>query len=107
MQDLSTELFWGSADENMPQEYLDGVMAQINAIQPAKPRPADYLDSFQRIEAIRTRNEARQRPREGQPSFDAPLIEWYREHQLRTQLFIKEMEELIQKQEMEALMQKK
>lgn len=29
MQDLSTELFWGRADDDMPQDYLNGVMAQI------------------------------------------------------------------------------
>lgn len=83
--------------QEIPQDYLDEVMAQINALQHPKPRPTDYLDSFQRISAIEARNEARQRPREGQPSFDAPLIDWYREHQLRTQLFIQEMEELMQK----------
>lgn len=29
MQDLSTELFWGRADDDMPQDYLNGVMAQF------------------------------------------------------------------------------
>lgn len=32
--DLSSETTWTSDNDRMPQEYLDGVMAQINRYQP-------------------------------------------------------------------------
>ena len=90
---------WDSACDNMPRDYLDDVMAQINAIQPAKPRPADCLDSIQQCIAADAKIFGRQFPREGQPAFDAPLTEWYREYKFRQKLFVAEMEELIRRQE--------
>ena len=89
--DLSQER-WGRADDDMPQEYLDGVLAQIEAIQPSRPRPADSLDSIQQMVAVRAKVFGKQFPREGQPAFDAPLIEWYRESKLRMKLFAAELE---------------
>ena len=89
--DLSQEM-WGRADDDMPKEYLDDVLAQIEAIQPSRPRPAESLDSIQQMVAVKAKTYGRQRPREGQPAFDAPLIEWYRESQLRMKLFAAELE---------------
>lgn len=89
--DLSQET-WGRADSDMPKEYLDGVLAQIEAIQPSRPRPAAHLDSIQKMVAVQAKTYGKQHPREGQPAFDAPLIEWYRENQLRMKLFVAEIE---------------
>ena len=75
--DLSTETTWTSDNDRMPQEYLDGVMAQINAIQPGK------RDTFDELKAIEGRIWGRKMPRFGQPAYDAPLTEWYREYQYR------------------------
>lgn len=83
---------WGRADERMPQEYVDSVLAQIEAIQPSRPYPADHLDSIQQMVAVKAKVFGKQFPREGQPAFDAPLIEWYRESQLRMKLFAAELE---------------
>ena len=92
--DLSQEM-WGRADDDMPKEYLDDVLAQIEAIQPSRPRPAESLDSIQEMVAVEAKTFGKQYPREGQPALDAPLIEWYRENQLRLKLFAAEMEKHI------------
>lgn len=36
------------------------------------------------IHALEGRMAGRKMPRFGQPSFDAPLVDWYREYQFRT-----------------------
>ncbi|MBR0060708.1 MAG: hypothetical protein IJP68_04425 [Selenomonadaceae bacterium] len=76
---------WGRADNDMPQDYLQGVLAQIKAIQPARhsPKTDAELDGSDKLHAIEARWKAREMPRNGQPSFDAPLVEWYREYQFR------------------------
>lgn len=83
--DLSQET-WNSADDNMPQDYLQGVLAQIKAIQPARrlPKTDAELDGSDKLHAIEARWKAREMPRNGQPSFDAPLIEWYHEYYFRS-----------------------
>lgn len=82
--DLSQET-WGRADNDMPQEYLQGVLAQIKAIQPARhsPKTDAELDGSDKLHAIEARWQAREMPRNGQPTFDAPLVEWYHEYQFR------------------------
>ena len=76
---------WGRADNDMPQEYLQGVLAQIKAIQPARHLPITdaELDGSDKLHAIEARWQAREMPRNGQPIFDAPLVEWYHEYQFR------------------------
>lgn len=89
--DLSQEM-WNSADDNMPQDYLDSVLAQI--ILPKRPLPKtdSDLDSDERFIAKCLRRKANTRfvgqalkdmPRFGQPSFDAPLVDWYHEYRYR------------------------
>lgn len=83
--DLSQEM-WGVADDFMPQDYLAGVMAQINAIQPARrpsPKTDADLDGSDKLKALEGRLAGREMPRFGQPSFDAPLVEWYHEYHYR------------------------
>ena len=82
--DLAQET-WNSADDNMPQDYLHDVLAQIKAIQPARHLPATdaELDGSDKLHAIEARCQARKMPRNGQPSFDAPLVEWFHEYRLR------------------------
>lgn len=80
--DLTQET-WGRADADMPQEYLDAILAQCT---PKRPQPADHLDSIQQVIAVEAKMRGRRNPRKGQPSFNAPLIEWYRENQVRNQL---------------------
>ena len=70
---------WDSACENMPQEYVDKIVAMTIP----KVKPAPHLDTIQKWAAIETRNEARKYPRPGQPAFDAPLEDWYRERARR------------------------
>lgn len=82
--DLSQET-WGRADNEMSQDYLQGVLAQIKAIQPLRhsPKTDTDLDGSDKLHAIEARIKAREMPRNGQPNFDAPLIEWYHEYQFR------------------------
>ena len=75
--DLSSETTWTSDNEHMPQDYLDGVLAQINRYQSGK------RDDFDELKALQGRIWARDMPRFGQPAFDAPLADWYREYQYR------------------------
>lgn len=83
--DLSQER-WGRADTDMPQEYVDNVLAQIEAIQPKRREPqndAEVKAFGEELHAIEGRTAGRRKPRFGQPAFDAPLIEWYREYRYR------------------------
>lgn len=57
MQDLSTELIWGSADENLPQDYLDGVMAQINAHQHISKEPSQLKRIEMRLQECQRRED--------------------------------------------------
>ena len=84
IDDLPQET-WGRADDNMPQDYLQGVLAQIKAIQPAwrEPTTNAELDGSDKLHAIETRWQARKMPRNGQPPFDAPLVEWFHEYHFR------------------------
>ena len=79
--DLSQEM-WNSADANMPQDYLDAVLAQIMPPKRTVQTDAD-LDGSDKLKAIKGRLAGRQMPRFGQPTFDAPLVEWYHEYQYR------------------------
>lgn len=79
---------WDSACENMPEEYLNEVVAMM---MPKRKSPP-HLDSIQKIVAVRTKLEAREYPRPGQPAFDAPLEDWYREYSRRNQWFIAQCE---------------
>lgn len=61
---------WTSADENMPQEYLDGIMEQIEAGQPIKCRFDTYdpANIYDRLHLAEWAHEfAIHHPREGQP----------------------------------------
>ena len=80
---------WDSACDNMPQEYVDAIVAQTLPKRKSPP----HLDSIQKIFAVETKLEARRRPRPGQPGFDAPLEEWYRERTRRIQWFIASLEQ--------------
>lgn len=74
---------WDRACEDMPQEYLDAIIAQM--LPPKRPLPktdAD-LDGSDKLKAIEGRLMGRKLPRFGQPSFDAPLVEWYHEYRYR------------------------
>ena len=81
--DLSQEM-WGNADRNMPADYLKSVMAQINAIQPAR-KPVHNPDNFwERVKIVDYAKEyGTLHPREGQPTEENPFIfkmtEWYKE----------------------------
>ena len=70
------------ADSNMPQDYLGVILAQITPKRREPKTDAD-LDGSDKLHAIEGRLQGRKQPRFGQPSFDAPLIEWYREYQFR------------------------
>lgn len=85
--DLGQE-HWDSACENMPQEYVD----QIVAMTLPKRKSSPQLDSIQKLYAVETKMAARKYPRPGQPAFDAPLEDWYREHARRTQWEIAQCE---------------
>lgn len=73
---------WGRADSDMPQEYLNGILAQCTPKR-REPKTDAELDGSDRLKAIEGRLMGRKQPRFGQPDFDAPLIEWYREYQFR------------------------
>ena len=73
---------WGRADSDMPQEYLNGILAQCTPKR-REPKTDAELDGSDRLHAIEGRLQGRKQPRFGQPDFDAPLIEWYREYQFR------------------------
>lgn len=48
--DLSSATTWTSDNDRMPQEYLDGVMAQINRYQPGKwRRPPISTEEYNRL----------------------------------------------------------
>ena len=79
--DLSQES-WGRADNDIPQDYLDAILAQCTPKRREPQNDAD-LDGSDRLHAIEGRWQGRKQPRFGQPSFDAPLIEWYREYHFR------------------------
>jgi len=79
--DLSQEM-WGRADTDMPQEYLTGILAQIMPKRREPQTDAD-LDGGDKLKAIYGRLQGMQMARYGQPDFDAPLIEWYREYRFR------------------------
>lgn len=70
---------WDSACERMPQEYVDAIVAMTLP----KVKPAPHLDTIQKWAAVETKREARKYPRPGQPAFDAPLEDWYRERARR------------------------
>lgn len=86
--DLLTE-GWDSACEHMPDDYADEIQALLMSYQHGKQPQCDAdLDGSDRLKAIEARWEARTkyaRQRHGQPSFDAPLIDWYHEYQYRRQ----------------------
>lgn len=81
--DLSQES-WDSACDNMPQDYLDTIVSQT---MPRKRRlpttDAELKANGEELHAIEGRLMGREMPRHGQPSFDAPLVEWYREYLFR------------------------
>lgn len=78
---------WDSACDNMPQEYLDDVMAQIDAIQPARfildnYDPKNIWDRKHIAEIAR--DFALYHPREGQPDLQTQRITpWFEEGLLR------------------------
>lgn len=74
---------WGRADSDMPQEDLNRILKQCTPSRRV-PITDDELDGSDELKAIEARWAGRKQPRRGQPSFDAPLIEWYREYQYRT-----------------------
>lgn len=81
--DLSQEM-WSSADSNMPADYLKSVMAQINAIQPARKFIHNPDNIWERAKiADCARDYGALHPREGQPVEENPFIfkmtEWYLE----------------------------
>ncbi|MBQ3433753.1 MAG: hypothetical protein IJG24_01760 [Selenomonadaceae bacterium] len=78
------------SEDLIPQEYFDEIMPSL--LPPKRERTANELDSIARGAAIDARNFGRQFPRYGQPSMDAPLIEWYREKKLRWRLMVEELE---------------
>lgn len=57
MQDLSTELFWGRADNDMPQEYVESVMAQINAHQHISREPSQLKRIEKRLQERQRRED--------------------------------------------------
>lgn len=79
---------WDSACDNMPQEYVDKIVAMTLPKRKSPP----HLDTIQKWAAIETKLAARKYPRPGQPAFDAPLEDWYRERDLRNQWEIAECE---------------
>lgn len=80
--DLSQEM-WGRADDDMPQDYLDAILAQCTP-KCREPQNNAELKAFgDELKAIEGRVMGRRQPRFGQPAFDAPLIEWYREYRYR------------------------
>lgn len=81
-EDLSQES-WGRADTDMPQEYLNGILVQITPKRREPKTDAELKAYGDELKAIEGRLQGRKQPRFGQPDFDAPLIEWYREYQFR------------------------
>ena len=80
--DLSQEM-WNSADDNIPKEYLDAIVAQTMPRKRPLPKTDADLDGSDKLKAIEGRLSGRKLPRFGQPSFDAPLVEWYIEYRYR------------------------
>ena len=80
--DLSQETL-GRADSDMPQDYLDGILAQCTPKRREPQNDAEVKAYGEELHAIEGRLMGRKQPRFGQPSFDAPLIEWYREYRYR------------------------
>lgn len=80
--DLSQEM-WGVADDDIPQDYLKAIVAQTLPPKRREPVSDSDLDGSDKLKAIWTRLKGREMPRFGQPSFDAELVEWYREYQFR------------------------
>lgn len=78
------------SEDLIPQEYFDEITSSL--LPPKRERTADEIDSIARGAAIDARNFGRQFPRVGQPSFDAPLIDWYRERETRWRLMVEELE---------------
>ena len=86
--DLAQES-WNSADDNMPQEYLDGIMAQIRKVQPGKCRfdefrPDNAMDRFKMAELAH--EFAVICPRDGQPetwNWEQHISDWVNEAFLR------------------------
>ena len=79
--DLPQEM-WSSADSNMPSDYLKSVMAQINAIQPARKfvhNPNNILERAKIADCARAYGALH--PREGQPDIWSytNMREWYLE----------------------------
>lgn len=93
--DLSSATTWTSDNDHMPQEYLDGVMAQINSVQPGKCQfdtydPKNIWDV--RNLANLARDYSLSHPRDGQPHYDAGINAWCteaftREAELRKYLY--------------------
>lgn len=82
--DLSSETTWTSDNEHMPQDYLDAIVAQTMPRKRREPTTdAELIANGDKLKAIEGRLMGRELPRFGQPSFNAPLIEWYREYQFR------------------------
>lgn len=67
----------------IPQEYWDEIIPQLMPPKRREPISDSDLDGSDKLKAIWTRLKGREMPRFGQPSFDAPLVEWYREYQFR------------------------
>lgn len=80
--DLSQEM-WGVADDDIPQDYLKAIVAQTLPPKRREPVSDSDLDGSDKLKAIWARLKGREMPRFGQPSFDAELVEWYREYQFR------------------------
>lgn len=78
---------WDSACDNMPQDYFNSVMAQIDAIQPARfifdsYDPKNIWDKKHIAEIAR--DFALYHPREGQPDFcERRITPWFEEGLLR------------------------
>ena len=81
--DLSQET-WGRADSDIPQDYISAIVAQTMPRKRREPiTDAELIANGDELKAIAGRIMGRELPRFGQPNFDAPLVEWYREYQFR------------------------
>lgn len=77
---------WDSACEHMPTDYADEVQTLFKRYQPLNREPktdAEVKELGYELNVIETKLDARRLPRFGQPSFDAPLVDWYREFKFR------------------------
>ena len=71
------------SEDLIPQEYFDEIMPSLLPPKRHEPQTDGELDGSDELKAIQGRLAGREMPRFGQPSMDAPLVEWYREYQFR------------------------